>query len=134
LGGPFEHLAEIIDRLEGDKRLGVCFDTCHVFSAGYDIRKKSSFEKTLRDFDRTIGLDRLSLFHLNDSKGDLGARVDRHEHIGKGKIGEEVFRIIVRSRRFRKIPKIIETPGGVEGGVEDQRNLDLLFSFARGDP
>jgi deoxyribonuclease-4 len=130
LGGRFEHLREIIALLDNHPRLGVCLDTCHIFAAGYDIRRPSSFEKVIKEFDRVIGLDRLSLFHLNDSKGDLGSRLDRHEHIGKGKIGPEAFRAIVRARRFRGIPKIIETPGGVEGGLGDQRNLERLFSFA----
>ena len=119
-------------RLDHDPRLGVCLDTCHIFAAGYDIRRPSSLERVVREFDRIIGLDRLSLFHLNDSKGDLGARIDRHEHIGKGKIGPDAFRAIVRARRFRGIPKIIETPGGVEGGPGDQRNLELLFSYLAG--
>lgn len=130
LGCRFEHIAEILDRLDGHERLKVCFDTCHVFAAGYDLRRTASFEKVMKEFDRRVGLDRLSLFHLNDSKGGLGSRVDRHEHIGEGKIGLEPFRTIVRARRFRRIPKIIETPGGVEGGPEDRKNLELLFSFA----
>ena len=133
LGARFEHLAEIMAGLGDDPRLRVCFDTCHVFAAGYDLRTRYGLETTLSEFDRTIGLERLSLFHLNDSKGDLGSRVDRHEHIGKGKIGASLFRTLVRARRFRLIPKVIETPGGVEGGPGDKRNLDLLFSYARGD-
>lgn len=131
LGAPFEHLAEIIDLLDGDERLGVCFDTCHVFAAGYDIRKPAGFEKTMRSFDETIGLDRLDCFHLNDSKGELGSRLDRHEHIGEGRIGPDLFRILVRARRFKEIPKIIETPGGVEGGSDDRTNLQRLFDFAK---
>jgi len=115
--------------LDGSNRLGVCFDTCHVFTAGYDIRRKSGYEKTIKDFDRTIGLHRLAVFHFNDSKGDLGSRLDRHEHIGAGKIGPVPFRTIIRSRRFKNIPKIIETPGGAEGGIRDLTNLELLFSF-----
>lgn len=132
LGGPFEHLAGIIDRLDGHPRLGVCFDTCHVFAAGHDLRTPGAFERVLRRFDRVIGIDRIALFHLNDSRGDLGSCVDRHEHIGKGKIGAEAFRYLVRMRRFKAVPKIIETPGGVGGGPDDLRNLDLLFSFAGG--
>jgi deoxyribonuclease-4 len=130
LGAPFEHLAEIIGMLDGHERLGVCFDTCHVFAAGYDIRKPSGFEKVLKEFDRVVGLERISLFHLNDSRGELGSRKDRHDHIGRGKIGGDLFRVLVRARRFKKIPKIIETPGGVEGGPDDRTNLDILFSFA----
>jgi deoxyribonuclease-4 len=87
-------------------------------------------EKVLKEFDRVLGRERLLLFHLNDSKAGLGSRIDRHEHIGRGKIGEALFRTLVRARRFSKIPKIIETPGGVDGGPADRRNLGLLFSFA----
>ncbi len=130
LGYRFEHLAEIIALLQGSPRIGVCLDTCHVFAAGYDIRRPSSFQKVMKEFDRTIGLDRLAIFHLNDSKGELGSKLDRHEHIGKGTIGPEIFKTIVRAKTFRGIPKIIETPGGVEGGPGDRRNLELLFSFA----
>ena len=130
LGGRFEHLAEIISLNHGNPRLAVCFDTCHVLAAGYDIRKPSSLERVLAEFDRIVGLDRLQLFHLNDSKGDLGSKVDRHEHIGKGKIGIDAFRTIVRARRFKGIPKIIETPGGVEGGPDDLLNVEILFSLA----
>jgi deoxyribonuclease-4 len=130
LGGRFEHLAEIIALNNGNPRLKVCFDTCHVFAAGYDIRKPASLQRVLKEFDGIIGLDRLALFHLNDSKGDFGSKVDRHEHIGKGRIGIDAFRTLVRSRRLKGIPKIIETPGGVEGGPGDLLNLDLLFSLA----
>ncbi|MFH2002604.1 MAG: deoxyribonuclease IV, partial [Planctomycetota bacterium] len=130
LGGRFEHLAEIISMLDGHERLGVCFDTCHVFAAGYDIRSSSGLEKVLKRFDKDIGLDRLLLFHLNDSKGELGSRLDRHEHIGEGCIGPGLFHRIVRARRFKEIPKIIETPGGVEGGINDVTNVQRLFMFA----
>lgn len=130
LGGRFEHLAEIIEINDGNPRLAVCFDTCHVFAAGYDIRKPASLQRVLKAFDRIVGLDRLALFHLNDSKGDFGSKVDRHEHIGKGRIGIDAFRTLVRSRRLKGIPKIIETPGGVDGGPGDLLNLELLFSLA----
>jgi len=130
IGHRFEHIAEIIEGIKKDNRIGVCIDTCHIFAAGYDIRKKSSFEKVFREFDSHIGMERLACFHMNDSKGDLGSRLDRHEHIGKGKIGEQPFRTIVRAKRFKGIPKIIETPGGVSGGPGDLLNIELLFSFA----
>ncbi|MBU0756212.1 MAG: deoxyribonuclease IV [Planctomycetes bacterium] len=131
LGATFEHLAEIISLTKDDPRLGICFDTCHVFAAGYDIRTPAAFEKVIRNFDEIIGLDRLSLFHLNDSKGELGSHLDRHQHIGEGRIGPELFRTLVRDRKFKKVPKIIETPGGVEGGTADRTNLARLFDFAR---
>jgi len=130
LGWRFEHLARIISLLDNDPRLAVCFDTCHVFAAGYDIRTASSLAAVFREFDRIIGLDLLALFHLNDSRGGLGSRKDRHEHIGRGEIGEKPFRKIIRARRFKKVPKIIETPGGVDGGPDDMKNLELLFSYA----
>lgn len=127
IGHRFEHLAQIIEGLNGEKRIKVCIDTCHLHAAGYDVSKKSSFENHIFEFDRTIGIDRLACFHLNDSKGEVGSRIDRHEHIGKGTIGIGSFRSIVRDKRFNKIPKIIETPGG----VDHDANLDLLFSFIK---
>lgn len=130
LGGRFSHLAEIISLLDGSGRLGVCLDTCHIFVAGYDIRTPADFEKTMKEFDQEIGFDRLELFHLNDTKGKLGSRLDRHEHIGEGHIGPGLFHRLVRARRFKHIPKVIETPGGVEGGVDDVTNVERLFTFA----
>ncbi|HHT9146472.1 MAG: deoxyribonuclease IV, partial [Candidatus Brocadiaceae bacterium] len=107
IGYRFEHLKQIIDGVNSS-RIGVCFDTCHAFAAGYDIRTKSGFEATMEELDNTIGLRHLQAIHLNDSKGELGSKRDRHEHIGKGKLGLEPFRQIMN--RFTHIPKIIETP------------------------
>jgi deoxyribonuclease-4 len=110
LGHRFEHLASIIDALGGSPRVGVCLDTCHLLVAGYDIRSEQGYAETFRDFDRTIGLDRLAAFHLNDSKKPCGSRVDRHEHIGKGCLGLEPFRRIVNDPRFAHLPMLLETP------------------------
>src|ERR1700719_3667098 len=125
LGDRFEHLAAIIANVREPERLCVCLDTAHVFAAGYDIGSEAGVKKTFREFDRVVGLDRLAALHLNDSKTARGSRVDRHEHIGKGKIGLEAFRFIMRDRRFRKIPKVLETPKGKDL-KEDVENLQTL--------
>ena len=128
LGGRFEHLAELYDRVGSAERLAVCFDTCHVFAAGYDLRSRP--EKVLKEFDRVVGLKRIVIFHFNDSKGELGSRLDRHEHIGKGRIGLEAFRVILNERLFREVPKILETPKD-DAGKFDRMNLKLLRSLVR---
>ncbi len=102
-------------------RVGVCFDTCHAFAAGYDMRTKEGFEATLEEFDHIVGLDNLYAIHLSDSKGELGSHLGRHEHIGKGKLGLEPFRQIMN--RFSHIPKVIETPK--KDGM-DVVNLEVL--------
>jgi deoxyribonuclease IV len=128
LGHRFEHLAHIIAKVREPERLCVCLDTAHVFAAGYDLGTEKSTRKMFTEFDRTIGLDRLAALHLNDSKTARGSRVDRHEHIGKGQIGLEAFRCIMRDRRFRKIPKVLETPKGKEL-KEDVENMQTLRSL-----
>lgn len=110
LGYKFEHLREIIDQVDDQERIGVCFDTCHSFAAGYDLRDKEGYRRTMKEFEEIIGLDRLMAFHLNDSKGGLGSHKDRHEHIGKGLIGLEAFRLLMNDRRFIKLPMVLETP------------------------
>ncbi len=125
LGDKFEHLAWIIHHVREPERLCVCLDTAHVFAAGYDIGSESGAKKTFGEFDRVIGLDRLAAIHVNDSKTPRGSRVDRHQHIGKGKIGLAAFRFIMRDRRFRKIPKVLETPKGKDLS-EDTENLKTL--------
>ena len=125
LGHKFEHLAYILGRVREPERLCVCLDTAHVFAAGYDIGSESAVRKMFAQFHRTIGLDRLVAIHLNDSKTARGSRVDRHEHIGKGKIGLAAFRFIMRNRRFRKIPKVLETPKSKDLR-EDVENLKTL--------
>jgi deoxyribonuclease IV len=129
LGNKFEQLAYIISSVREPDRLCVCLDTAHVFAAGYDISSEPLLQKTLREFDRVIGRDRLAAIHLNDSKTGCGSRVDRHEHIGKGRIGPDAFRFIMRNRRFRKIPKVLETPKGKELR-EDVMNLKTLRTLA----
>jgi deoxyribonuclease-4 len=125
LGDKFEQIAAIIENVREPERLCVCLDTAHVFEAGYNIGSEAGTKKTFREFDRVIGLDRLAALHLNDSKTGLGSRVDRHEHIGKGKIGLDAFRFIMRDRRFRKIPKVLETPKDKEL-TEDVINMKTL--------
>ncbi len=131
LGYRFEHLAEIIDRVKEPERLGVCFDTCHAFAAGYDISREETFGEVFSEFDSIIGLSRLEVMHLNDSKGKLGSRLDRHEHIGKGHIGIEGFRLIMTDPRLVKLPKILETPKGADM-AEDRINLKTLRRLALG--
>ena len=128
LGCTFEQIAHIIENVREPERLCVCLDTAHVFAAGYDITSESATRKMFKQFDRTIGLERLAALHLNDSKTGRGSRVDRHEHIGKGKIGLEAFRFIMRDRRFREIPKVLETPKDKElrEDVENMRTLRAL--------
>lgn len=128
IGYRFEELAAIIARIDDPNRIAVCLDTCHVFAAGYDISTERGYEETIGEFDALIGLDRLVLFHLNDSKRECGSRVDRHEHIGKGRIGETGFRMLMADERFVDVPKVIETPKGKEM-LEDIENLELLRSF-----
>jgi deoxyribonuclease-4 len=128
LGDRFEHLAAIIANVREPERLCVCLDTAHLFAAGYNIGTEAGVRKVFREFDRIIGLDRLAALHLNDSKTARGSRVDRHEHIGKGKIGLDAFRFIMRDRRFRKIPKVLETPKGKDL-AEDVENMKTLRSL-----
>jgi deoxyribonuclease IV len=110
LGHRFEHLAEIIERLDGSPRVGVCLDTCHLLTAGYDLCTPRGYRATFKEFDRVVGVGRIRAFHLNDSKKPCGSRVDRHEHIGKGCLGLEPFRMLLNDRRFAKLPMLLETP------------------------
>jgi len=130
VGYRFEHLREIIGLVEQKERMGVCVDTCHIFAAGYGISTERGYEKTFEEFDVILGFNRLKVFHVNDSKKGLGCRVDRHEHIGKGMIGNSAFRLLMNDRRFQKIPKIIETPKS-EDMHEDIANLRKLRSLYR---
>ena len=129
LGSKFEHLAYIISRVREPERLCVCLDTAHIFAAGYDIGSESAVRKTFREFDRVILRDRLVAIHVNDSKADRGSRADRHEHIGKGKIGLDAFRFIMGNPRFSKIPNVLETPKAKDLR-EDVRNLSMLRALA----
>jgi len=125
LGRTFEELALIIEAVRLPEAVGVCFDTCHVFAAGYDIRTRRAYRETLRRFDEIVGLERLRVFHLNDSLRELGSRVDRHTHIGKGRLGLDAFSFLVNDERFFDRPMILETPKGPDGRL-DRRNLAVL--------
>lgn len=133
LGARFGELAEIISLSGATDRIGVCIDTCHVFAAGYDIRRTDVYERMVAEAQATVGLERIRCFHLNDSRGACGSRLDRHEHIGHGCIGTAGFRHVLRDERFVGVPMILETPKGAdERGVEwDVRNLRRLRRIAR---
>ena len=128
LGYRFEHIAKIIEMVDEKERMSACIDTAHIFAAGYDIRTKDSYEKTMSEFDKIIGLEKLKCLHINDSKKELGSRVDRHEHIGKGFIGKEGFTNIMNDKKIESVPKILETPKGKEQ-LEDLENLAVLKSL-----
>jgi deoxyribonuclease IV len=110
LGHRFEHLAVILERAGGSPRIGVCLDTCHLLTAGYDLCTQAGYDDTFREFDRIVGLDRIKVFHLNDSRKPCGSRIDRHEHIGKGCLGLEPFRRLLNDPRFAALPMLLETP------------------------
>lgn len=125
LGYRFEHLARIIDLTEDKSRIGVCLDTCHLFSAGYDISVQDSYDSTMKEFDRVVGFRYLRGAHLNDSKSALGSRVDRHHSIGMGLLGKEPFRIIMNDERFEELPLILET-------IDDsiwKKEISLLYEM-----
>lgn len=130
IGYKFEHLRAIIDGVEYAERMAVCIDTCHIFAAGYDITTEKGYEETFKLFDEIIGLERLAAFHVNDSKKGLGSHVDRHDHIGKGAIGLEGFRFLMNDKRFRHIPKILETPKS-EDLHEDVENMNVLKELVK---
>jgi len=134
VGHRFEHLATILRHLRGSARVGVCLDTCHLAASGYDIVSDSGYRETFEAFDRHVGFERLSVLHANDSKRPCGSRVDRHEHIGRGCVGEEPFRRILHDRRFAGLPMLIETektdardkPGTIATDPLDMQNLSTL--------
>jgi len=127
LGATFDELGELL-RLTGHaRRTGFCFDTCHALAAGYEFRDPATYAAMMNSLDEAVGIDRLRGFHLNDSKGDLGSRKDRHEHIGKGRVGLEAFRLILADPRFRDIPMVLETEKG-DDLAEDRVNLAALRS------
>jgi deoxyribonuclease-4 len=134
LGYRFEHLSKIIDQLNGSPRAGVCLDTCHLVSSGYNIMSEAEYTSTFSAFDTLVGFDRLRVMHANDSKRPCGSRVDRHEHIGDGCVGLEPFRRLLHDRRFAGLPMLIETektgsctkPHLVEADPLDVRNLETL--------
>ncbi len=128
LGCRFEHLAQIIEASSFPERLGICFDTCHAFAAGYDLRTPEAYAKTFSRLDALVGLGRLKAIHLNDSRGGLGSRLDRHEHIGLGRLGLEAFRLLLNDPRLRRLPMVLETPKGNDM-KEDVQNLATLKSL-----
>jgi deoxyribonuclease-4 len=128
LGHTFEQLAHIMEQAPGEERLGVCLDTCHVFAAGYELRTEEGYASTMEAFDRAIGLERLKAIHLNDTKGELGNRKDRHQHIGKGHIGLDGFRNLLNDPRLAHLPGLLETPKG-DDLAEDRENLKVLRSL-----
>ena len=140
LGHRFEHLATVITHLRGSKRVGVCLDTCHLVASGYDITTEAGYRDTFDQFDRIVGIERLKVFHGNDSKRPCGSRVDRHEHIGDGCIGLEPFRRLLHDPRFKGLPILIETEkthgaekkGAIVADPLDVRNLETLRRLRTG--
>lgn len=129
LGYKFEHLFEIMEQILFPDRIGICFDTCHAFAAGYDLRTPSVYEKTFDRFDKTVGISKIFAFHLNDSRYDLGSKKDRHEHIGKGLLGMEAFRLLLNDERFYHLPMILETPKSKDlaGDIDNLNTLRSLI-------
>jgi deoxyribonuclease IV len=128
VGCTFEELRTILHAVDEPQRVGICFDTCHTFAAGYELRTRDGYERTMDELIAAFGLDNVGAFHLNDSKKGLGSRVDRHTHIGEGELGLEPFRFLLNDARFRRVPKVIETPKENEN-EEDIRNLATLRSL-----
>ncbi len=128
LGASFEELDYIRSKSKFSERIGFCIDTCHIFAAGYDIRTPEAYEKTIQDLNNSMGIENVKFFHLNDSKKGLGCRVDRHEHIGKGMIGEGGFQSLLQDSRFAHLPMTLETPKG-DDLQEDIENLSVLRSL-----
>jgi deoxyribonuclease IV len=129
VGYNFTHLATIMAGVDHKKRVGICFDTCHAFAAGYDLRTPAAYEATWHEFDRVIGLKHLKVMHLNDSKKELGSRVDRHEEIGDGKIGLSGFKLLVNDERLVDVPKILETPKAtLESYAKNMETLKHLLT------
>jgi deoxyribonuclease-4 len=129
VGSSFEHIRGIMDGIDEQKRIGICFDTCHAFAAGYELRTDEGIAGTLAELDETAGLEKLRLIHLNDTKGDRGSGLDRHEHIGLGAIGEEGFWRILHNRVFSALPLICETP--VDERRDDRGNIKVVRDLAR---
>ncbi len=131
VGNSFENLAEIISQTTHKKNIGVCIDTCHIYAAGYAFEDEKSYETLWKNFDQIIGIEKIKAIHVNDSKKECGSRVDRHENIGKGKINIAVFKLIMNDKRFKNVPKIIETPKSDQDLKQDKENLDILKSYIK---
>ncbi len=128
MGTTFQDIQSILERMTTPDRVAVCFDTCHAFAAGYDLKSEDAVESTMNDFNRVIGINRLKVIHLNDSKGDLDSNIDRHEHIGLGKIGREGIRAMISYNNFKYLPFILETP--VDSRTSDRENLEEVSRIA----
>ncbi len=126
LAGEFGHLGAILGRVRNPDRFGVCLDTCHAHAAGYDFTTPAAYRKSLAALEAAVGAGRVLAIHLNDAKGERGSRLDRHEHIGRGRIGLECFRLFMNDPRFKRVPKIIETPKEEGGRRMDPVNLGIL--------
>jgi deoxyribonuclease IV len=131
VGNSFENLAEIIRHVTDKKHIGVCIDTCHIYAAGYKFEDEKSYKMLWEKFDEIIGIEKIKAIHMNDSKKELGSHVDRHEDIGKGKINISAFKLIMNDKKFKNIPKIIETPKSAQDLKDDTKNLNLLRSFVK---
>lgn len=127
LNSKFEEIAEVLQRTKSPDRLRICLDTCHIFAAGYDLRTEETYEATFQEFDRLIGCERISVIHCNDSKKELGKRVDRHDHLGEGLIGETAFRCLVSDPRFVDTIIVVETP---DAETDHERNVAKLWQWA----
>ena len=128
VGSKFEELKYIFDNVKDNSRIGFCFDTCHAFAAGYDLSSRKSALDTIKTFDKIIGLKHLKVVHLNDSKGELGSGLDRHQHIGYGHIGEDGFREILKHSLIKNLPLILETP--IDENFSDKDNIQKIYSLA----
>jgi deoxyribonuclease-4 len=123
LGHKFEQLRFVLNEINNHQRIGVCVDTCHIYAAGYDIRDEMNYHKTIDQLEKLVGLEKIKAFHLNDSKKELGIRVDRHERIGKGVIGVKAFEFFINDQRFKDIPGFLEVPGGDPAFIKLLKNL-----------
>lgn len=132
LGHRFEHLRDLLDRLHDRRRVRICLDTAHLFAAGYDLRTPTTYEATWQVFDQIVGRSWLGCLHVNDSARALNSHVDRHEHLGKGKIGIRAFGLLMRDPQLSHVPMILEPPKGGKGGLVDQKNLQTLRRLLRG--
>ena len=130
IGRTFDELGTLFARAARSERIGICIDTCHLFAAGYDVRSDAGYRRAIGECDQAVGFARVLAFHLNDAKAPLGSGLDRHEHIGRGYLGRRPFARLLRDRRFRAVPKVLETPKEPEP-VADRRNLALLRSLRR---